>query len=151
MTIHRVAAIIALLWSSTLAMAQSQPIVLQAGTVLDGKGDVLHNAQIIVQHGRILRVEQNAHAAATYDLRKLTLMPGWIDVHDHITWHFGPNGHMDDPSETPEQATLAIAENAYATLMAGFTTIQSLGSPEDKDLRSPPRAKPCQDRESLLR
>jgi imidazolonepropionase-like amidohydrolase len=43
---------------------------------------------------------------------------------------------MDDPRETPEQATLAIAENAYATLMAGFTTIQSLGSPEDRDLRS---------------
>jgi len=136
MKVKRFAVVMALLWSSTLAMGQSQPIVLQAGTVFDGKGGVLHNAQIIVQNGRILRVEHNAHAAATYDLHRLTVMPGWIDVHDHITWHFGPNGHMDDPKETPEQATLAIAENAYATLMAGFTTIQSLGSPEDKDLRA---------------
>jgi imidazolonepropionase-like amidohydrolase len=30
---------------------------------------------------------------------------------------------------------LSTAANAYATLMAGFTTIQSPGSPEDKDLR----------------
>ena len=92
-----------------------------------------------MQNGKILRFEQNGqngHARVTYNLGRLTVMPGWIDVHDHITWHFGPNGHMDDPKETPEQATLAIAENAYATLMAGFTTIQSLGSPEDKDLRS---------------
>ena len=139
MKINRVAVIIALLWSTTLATAQSQPIVLQAGTVFDGKGHVLHKAQIVVQNGKILRFEQNGqsgHARVTYNLGRLTVMPGWIDVHDHITWHFGPNGHMDDPKETPEQATLAIAENAYATLMAGFTTIQSLGSPEDKDLRA---------------
>jgi imidazolonepropionase-like amidohydrolase len=64
------------------------------------------------------------------------VLPGFIDVHDHITWHFGPNGHIDDKSETPEQATLAAAANAWATLMAGFTTIQSLGSPEDKDMRA---------------
>jgi imidazolonepropionase-like amidohydrolase len=30
---------------------------------------------------------------------------------------------------------LSAAANAYATLMAGFTTVQSPGSPEDKDLR----------------
>src|SRR5262249_46178306 len=70
------------------------------------------------------------------DLRNLTVMPGWIDVHDHITWHFGPNGRVEDKSETQEQAALAEAGNAYTTLMAGFTTIQSVGSPEDKALRA---------------
>jgi imidazolonepropionase-like amidohydrolase len=63
-------------------------------------------------------------------------MPGWIDLHDHVVWHFGPNGRIEDKSETPYQAALAAAGNAYATLMAGFTTIQSVGSPEDKDLRA---------------
>ena len=66
----------------------------------------------------------------------MTVMPGWIDLHDHITWHFGPNGRIEDKSETPSQAALAAAGNAYATLMAGFTTIQSVGSPEDKELRA---------------
>jgi imidazolonepropionase-like amidohydrolase len=136
MTKRLLRVLIVLLSSSLLAVAQSQPITLHAGTMFDGRGHVLHNVQIVVQQGKILRVEHKTKGPATYNLERLTVMPGWIDVHDHITWHFGPNGHIDDPKETQEQATLAMAENAYATLMAGFTTIQSLGSPEDKDLRA---------------
>ena len=135
-----------------LASAQPQPdaktqtVVIRAGTLLDGKGHALHNALIVVQDGKIVRVDANGvdsntkdqqiAGAAFYDLTRMTVLPGWIDLHDHITWHFGPNGHIDDKSETPAQAALAAAGNAYATLMAGFTTIQSVGSPEDKELRA---------------
>ena len=110
-------------------------MVIHAGTALDGRGHVLHNTEITIQNGKILSVGRTGKKP-DYDLGRLTVMPGWIDVHDHIVWHFGPNGRIEDKSETPEQATLAIAGNAYKTLMAGFTTIQSVGSPEDKDLRS---------------
>jgi imidazolonepropionase-like amidohydrolase len=124
------------------AVTQEAPIVIRAGALLDGRGHVLHNVQIVVQTGKIVRLDNNQDkndkvaGSPTYDLGRLTVMPGWIDVHDHITWHFGPNGRVEDKSETAEQATLAAAGNAYVTLMAGFTTIQSLGSPEDKDLRA---------------
>jgi len=123
------------------ADAKTQTVVIRAGTLLDGKGHVLHNALIVVQAGKIVRVDENARdqrvaVAAFYDLTRMTVMPGWIDLHDHITWHFGPNGRIEDKSETPAQAALAAAGNAYATLMAGFTTIQSVGSPEDKELRA---------------
>src|SRR5215831_6031506 len=117
------------------AVAQENPITIRAGTLLDGKGNVQHNVQIVIQNGKILRVEK-ATGPATYDLSQLTVLPGWIDVHDHISWHFGPNGRAEDKDETPAAAALAAAGNAWATLMAGFTTIQSLGSPEDKDLRA---------------
>jgi imidazolonepropionase-like amidohydrolase len=120
----------------TAAFTQDSPIVIRAGTLLDGQGHALHNADIVVENGKIVRVEKVAKGTPTYDLSRLTVMPGWIDVHDHVTWHFGPNGHYDDKSESQEQAALAAAGNAYATLMAGFTTIQSLGSPEDKALRA---------------
>lgn len=125
-------------------------IILRAGLMLDGRGHALHNVDIVVQGTKIVRVEpakdgglkllnQNgaeaSKGATVYDLRKLTVLPGWIDVHDHVVWHFGPNGRFGDKSETPEQATLGIASNAWVTLMAGFTTIQSVGSPEDKPLR----------------
>src|SRR5579859_7567057 len=131
----------ALLLLSLRSPAQQQTIVLRAGTLLDGKGHALHNVLIAVQDGKVVRVEPNAKdqrvaGAATYDLSRMTVMPGWIDLHDHITWHFGPNGRIEDKSETPSQAALAEASNAYATLMAGFTTIQSVGSPEDKELRA---------------
>src|SRR5215472_13933622 len=126
--------------TSLLAYGQGNdaPIVIHAGVLLDGRGQVLHNVDIVVQNGKILRVDAKPQAGrhAAYDLSKMTVMPGWIDVHDHITWHFGPNGRVEDKTETQQQAALAAAGNAYATLMAGFTTIQSLGSPQDKALRA---------------
>jgi imidazolonepropionase-like amidohydrolase len=126
---------------SLLAAAQSSTTVIRAGTLLDGKGNAQHNVLIIVEGGKITRIERDAkthfaEGTAFYDLSRMTVMPGWIDLHDHITWHFAPNGRIEDKSETPAQATFAAASNAYATLMAGFTTIQSVGSPEDKDLRA---------------
>lgn len=119
-------------WS---AVAQEVPITIHAGTLLDGKGKALHDVTIAVQNGKILRVEK-ASGPATYNLNKLTVLPGWIDVHVHITWHFGPDGRLAEDNDSPAQAALAAAGNAWATLMAGFTTVQSVGSPEDKDLRS---------------
>src|SRR5258708_29704531 len=125
---------LALLLATTCA--QEAHIVIQAGTLLDGKGHVQHNVQITVQNGKILSVAPGGKAPVNYDLRKVTVLPGWIDLHDHITWHFGPNGRAEDKDETPAQAALAEAANAWTTLMAGFTTIQSVGSPEDKELRA---------------
>lgn len=123
------------------AWPQASPVVIQAGTLFDGRGRVQHNVRITVQGGKIVSVASNKQDAAspvasTYDLQRLVVMPGWIDVHDHVVWHFGPNGRFEDKNETVAQATLAEAGNAYATLAAGFTTIQSVGSPEDKDLRA---------------
>src|SRR5215467_6545088 len=75
---------------------------------------------------------------ATYDLRGLTVMPGWIDTHTHIATHFDRETgkvHSSRVGETPPQSMLYAVENAYQTLMAGFTTIQSPGAELDKDLR----------------
>jgi imidazolonepropionase-like amidohydrolase len=130
--------VLCLIFLSIAAVPQEKPISIQAGTLLDGRGSVLHNVRIVIQNGKILRVEEaraNAAGTPTYNLDGLTVLPGWIDVHVHITWHFRPNGKAEDKNETPEAAALAAAGNAWTTLMAGFTTIQSLGAPEDKDLR----------------
>ena len=125
-------------FAATFARAQETPVVIRAGTLLDGRGHIQHNVVIVVENGKIARVEpgEKPGDAPAYDLKGLTVMPGWIDLHDHVVWHFGPNGRLEDKSETAAQAALAEAANAYATLMAGFTTIQSVGSPEDKDLRA---------------
>jgi imidazolonepropionase-like amidohydrolase len=119
------------------AAAQEKPVVLRVSTALDGRGHVLKDTRVVVQNGRIVAVGPNAggDAAASYDLRGLTVLPGWIDAHVHITYHFGPNGRAEDKDETPQQAAYAAASNAWATLLAGFTTVQSVGSPGDKPLR----------------
>src|ERR1041385_8970760 len=67
-------------------------------------------------------------------------MPGFIDTHVHINWHFDADGKthnsVSGKDETPQQAMLYAAENAYITLMGGVTTIQSVGAPLDADLRN---------------
>ena len=121
------------------ALAQEKPVVLQASTLLDGRGHVVKDTAVVIQNGRITAVHPNsekpAPGATVYDLRGLTVLPGWIDAHVHITHHFGPNGRAQDKDETPQQAAYAAAANAWATLLAGFTTVQSVGSPDDKPLR----------------
>src|SRR5437762_11363341 len=62
-------------------------------------------------------------------------MPGWIDAHVHITWSFGKDGKNAGPGGTTQEAAYSAASNAWVTLMAGFTTVQSVGSPNDVLLR----------------
>src|SRR4029434_6445826 len=57
-------------------------------------------------------------------------------THVHIDTHFGKDGRATSQGETPSQSMLFAAENAYVTLDAGFTTVQSIGSPLDVDLRA---------------
>jgi imidazolonepropionase-like amidohydrolase len=117
-----------------LALAQTRPITIHADTLLDGKGRILRDQTITVTGSKIASISPR-EGPADYELPGLTVMPGWIDPHVHIDWHFGLNGKSNPPGEKPQEAMLFAAENAYATLMGGFTTVQSVGSPNDKYLR----------------
>src|SRR5215472_2133688 len=122
--------------SASVVMAQNRPIVLKASTVLDGKGKILHHTIIVVEGGRIASVGGAApQGATTYDLSRLTVLPGWIDAHVHPTWHFDATGKLAGESEPKELTVLAGAANNWKMLAAGFTTVQSLGSPLDKGLQ----------------
>src|SRR4030095_4790430 len=70
-----------------------------------------------------------------YDLRGLTVLPGWIDAHVHITSSFGKDGKNAGSVGTTQEAAYQSAANAWETLTAGFTTVQSVGSPTDVPLR----------------
>jgi imidazolonepropionase-like amidohydrolase len=128
--------------SKPVDSASPSTITLRAGKVLDGRGGVLSGATITVSGGRITAVEPHSDlhrkTPPTYDFPQLTLLPGGIDTHVHIGWHFGKNGKLydeDSKTETPGEVALHAAENAYLTLASGITTVQSLGAPEDRYLR----------------
>ncbi len=70
-----------------------------------------------------------------YDLRGLTVLPGWIDAHVHITWIFGKDGKNAGMTGTTQDDAYRAASNAWVTLMAGFTTVQSVGALNDVPLR----------------
>jgi imidazolonepropionase-like amidohydrolase len=133
-------AVLLALAAVTPAAAQDATVVIHTSKLLDGKGAAMSNADIVVVNGRISRVgPQSAvpKGAREIDLRGKTVLPGLIDAHSHLTWYFNRKGryHTNGDGDTPVEAMLAAAANAYATLMAGFTTIQSPGSAEDADLR----------------
>jgi imidazolonepropionase-like amidohydrolase len=112
-----------------------------AGTLLDGRGGVLHRALITVRGGRIERLDTiapgGARPAATYDLGDRTVLPGLIDAHVHLGWYFDRSGLLraGGAGDSPAALFDAVAANARATLMAGVTTVQSVGGDEDAPVR----------------
>lgn len=119
----------------------ADPVVLDAVRVIDGKGAVLENQRITIEDGIIRKMEpsRGKPPAGAYRLKGLTLMPGWIDTHVHLSWHYNSDGKSEaggaNAKEQPPETALATAENAWLTLEAGFTTVQSLGAPMDKWVR----------------
>lgn len=112
----------------------AQPIVIQTSTLLDGKGGVLRNQQIVIEDGKIRSVGPGS-LPITYDLRGFTVMPGWIDTHVHLNWHFDAHHKLKNSGDTPADAALYTAENAWVTLRGGFTTVQSVGAEIDGPVR----------------
>jgi imidazolonepropionase-like amidohydrolase len=125
-----------LLIVTALAQAQTQETVLRAGTLIDGQGRVSRSASVIVEGSKIKSVGPPSGTRVSYDLSRLTVLPGLIDTHVHIATHFGKNGRATSEGEAPEESILYEAENAYAMLVNGFTTAQSIGARLDVPLRA---------------
>ena len=130
---------VSMLAFSTAVGAQTGSVTIRAGRLLDGRGAVMENATILVERAAITRIDRGGtpRAVVTYDLSRYTVLPGLIDGHAHPSWYFNraDRYHTPNDGDTPVQSMLAMAGNVFATLTSGVTTIQSPGSPEDKDLR----------------
>ena len=119
-----------------LVAAQApQTITIRAGRLLDGRGGSQQNVVVTVRDGKIASVGKG-DGAVTHDLSKYTLLPGFIDTHVHILWHFGPDGRYVGGGEPPETRLAAGVENAATTIRHGFTTVQSVGERLDAELRT---------------
>jgi len=110
------------------------PVVILTSHALDGRGGELHGARIGVAEGRITSMNATA-ADDVIDLRRYTVLPGWIDVHVHLDSHFDKTGRIATESEPVLEAALGIAQAAWDSLMGGFTTVQSVGDDSERPLR----------------
>ena len=118
----------------------AQPVIIKTSTIIDGKGKILTNQQLTIENGKISKIGP-AKDKPTIDLTGMTVMPGWIDTHVHATWYFNKEGRYETgpgrgSKTTPAEAVQFAEDNMRVTLMGGFTTVQSVGSPDDKDLRA---------------
>src|SRR6266446_1763616 len=129
------AGIVILLFSGVAASAADQTIVLKAARIFDGKSkSLIPNGVIVVQGDKIVDMGSNVAVpsdAKVIDLGDMTLSPGFMDAHTHLTLDFSG----DFNKRRLEQLDLNISEQAiravgYArtTVEAGFTTVRDVGS-----------------------
>jgi imidazolonepropionase-like amidohydrolase len=129
-----------LLFPLFAAALSAQPVIIRTSTIIDGKGKILTNQQLTIENGKITKIGP-AKDKPTIDLTGMTVMPGWIDTHVHATWYFNKEGRYETgpgrgSKTTPAEAVQFAEDNMRVTLMGGFTTVQSVGSRDDKDLRA---------------
>jgi imidazolonepropionase-like amidohydrolase len=130
--------VLAVLCTATLPVVAQTPVpaqttVLHCGQLADVRAQRLLTEQSIVVEGKtIARVEAGyaAPAGATVvDLKSHTCLPGWIDLHVHLSGQVSPRSQLEGYTLNPGDYALQAAGNAEKTLLAGFTTVRDLGGP----------------------
>ncbi len=114
-----------------------QPLTyLQVGTLLAVPGEAPKSEQtIVITNNQISEILDGfvdppaGDAAATViDMRDRFAMPGFIDLHVHVSFEAGPGRQMLRVTKSDAYLALTSQHYAYKTLMAGFTTLRDLGS-----------------------
>ena len=118
------------------SVAYSQPILIKPKQILDVRSGKLINADILVESGVIKKVAKNIPIKSEYeiiDLRDMTVLPGLMDAHVHLTGNTDLKGN-EGISESSYLATIYGVKNAKETLMAGFTTVRNVGASNYSDV-----------------
>ena len=139
-TLPTAALALALLWTHAIATADT-PLprlkALRAGSLVDVRtGQVVRNPVVLIDGERIRAVGSGLpipDGAELIDPPGLTLLPGFIDAHTHITNNPEDSGYSYIAISVPRETTYGV-RNARITLEAGFTTIRNLGASGYSDI-----------------
>jgi imidazolonepropionase-like amidohydrolase len=118
--------------------ARAATTAIRAAKVVGPLGKVLTNVVILVDDDRITSIGSAAppKGAVVIDLKNLTLIPGLIDLHTHMTyfWDGRPGTRPLGQARRPSGVTTVLAaENARRTLETGVTTVRDLGAAAETD------------------
>src|SRR3954463_576545 len=111
--------------------AQQQPVVVRAARMVDvTRGQLVAPAVLVISGDKIRSVgaADVPGNARVIDLGDLTLLPGLIDAHTHLTMDVSGDWVTRSVRELPADAALRGARNAGLTLLAGFTTVRDVGA-----------------------
>src|SRR5215470_2213454 len=120
------------------ASADAKPVVVTADRLLDvATGKTSDKPQVVIVDGRITQVGKQGDAVPTgatrVDLPGVTLLPGLIDMHTHLTSSPLFGGYNRLLFSDSFWAVIS-ASHAKATLEAGFTTVRNLASHDYQDV-----------------
>src|ERR1700682_531111 len=107
------------------------PVALRAARMLDVRsGTMKTNVIVVVVDDRITAVTDHApDGAELLDLGDVTLLPGLMDTHTHLSVGVTPGTKRADTEQIePADMTIQATQNARATLLAGFTTVRECGA-----------------------
>ena len=112
--------------------ADARTVVVTADKLVDvASGKQLDKPQVIIVDGRITRVGKQGDAVPTgasrVDLPGVTLLPGLIDMHTHLTSSPLFSGY-NSLLFTDSFWSVISTQHARLTLEAGFTTVRNVGS-----------------------
>ena len=114
---------------------------IRAARMFDGKSDAtIANAVVLVQGSKILAAGAGVAVpadATVIDLGDVTLLPGFIDSHTHLTGQAGESYVQDffeGLQRPPTEQAFYGAEYARKAVEAGFTTVRDVGSEKDIDV-----------------
>jgi imidazolonepropionase-like amidohydrolase len=122
-----------LLPAAGLFAAEPAParIAVKAARLIDGRGGPpVSPAVVLIEAGKIVAVGPNLTIPAdtkVVDLGSATLLPGLIEMHDHLTGSPANHGYQSLAYSTPREAIDGVAA-ARTTLFAGFTTVRNVGA-----------------------
>jgi imidazolonepropionase-like amidohydrolase len=115
-------------------------VAIHAARLLDVEhGRIINDAMILIEGEKITAAGTSfdvPRGTQLIELGNVTLLPGLIDAHTHITYHFDETGHFGLSEDASPDVTLRYAaENARSTLNAGYTTIRNLGAGDLVDIK----------------
>lgn len=110
--------------------ANAETTIIKAARYLDvTTGRYVAPAVIVVENGKIAALNPASSPQGTVvDLGAMTLLPGLIDAHVHLTYDIGPGFENEPAHATIADEALRGARNAKITLLAGFTTVRNVGA-----------------------
>ena len=113
-------------------MAIAQQTLIHVKNYVDVEnGKVIGNSSIIIEGHKIVSIKKGFVNQADFEgyinLKKHTLMPGWIDMHVHLESETNPKKYLEKYQD--DEADIAYKSTVFAkrTLLAGFTTVRDLG------------------------
>jgi imidazolonepropionase-like amidohydrolase len=117
---------------------QAATTVIKAGYVLDVESGKWQKNQLIFIDGERISNIQSAGTtipddATVIDLSTQYILPGFMDMHTHLMGYLDKNFYAG-LFQSPHRAVIGGVVNAEKTLMAGFTAVRDVGSPDYMDV-----------------
>ena len=123
--------ILVLVLSNALA---AKDIVLTADKMLDSvSGKLIDSPVIVISDGKIINVSSGKPASVAGDAQRIhlvgqTLLPGFMDMHVHLSSAAKDISFLESRLQSVPRRTVNAVKNARTTLLAGFTSVRNVGA-----------------------